>query len=33
MTQLTTHLIDDHKHGRALVYIHSNDNHGGCLLH
>src|SRR6266568_3873337 len=31
--KLATYLIDSDKRVCALVYVGSNNNHGGCLLH
>src|ERR1700753_367396 len=33
LTKLAPDLVDSNKGVRALVYIGSNNNHGGCLLH
>ena len=31
--EFAAHLVDGDEGVRALVYIGSNNNHGGCLLH
>jgi len=31
LAELATHLVDRDEGMRALVYIGSNNNHGGCL--
>jgi hypothetical protein len=31
LSELASNLVDGHEGMRALVYIGSNNNHGGCL--
>ncbi|BBX17519.1 hypothetical protein MDUV_23790 [Mycolicibacterium duvalii] len=33
LSELAAHLVDGDEGVGALVYIGSNNNHGGCLLH